>query len=100
MFGRRGPEAPGYIDGRNSVLPYGGGELHRKLALMWKRHECEVCGVAVSGRRLHVHHLDRDHENNNLSNLQVLCPDCHNSVHGRQRDCAGRYMKEGGCAGD
>lgn len=45
-----------------------------------KEHKCEVCGntewlgVPIP---LELHHIDGDKENNTLSNLQVLCPNCH-----------------------
>lgn len=43
-------------------------------------HECDSCknaewlGKPIS---LELHHLDGNHENNNLDNLQLLCPNCH-----------------------
>lgn len=30
---------------------------------------------------LELHHIDCDHSNNNLSNLQILCPNCHAYEH-------------------
>ncbi|OGI14978.1 hypothetical protein A3K63_03060 [Candidatus Micrarchaeota archaeon RBG_16_49_10] len=36
---------------------------------------CQHCGN--SNVKLHIHHIDKNPENNNLSNLIVLCPDCH-----------------------
>lgn len=45
---------------------------HRKPA-------CECCGLTA---KLHVHHLDQDHTNNDPSNLQTLCTYCHRFVHG------------------
>lgn len=40
--------------------------------------KCLLCG-AHSG--LHVHHIDRDRENNDPSNLATLCRDCHSAQH-------------------
>jgi len=31
--------------------------------------------------RPHIHHIDGDNSNNNLSNLIALCPNCHTSAH-------------------
>ena len=33
------------------------------------------------GEGLHVHHIDRDRENNDLSNLEILCANCHAIEH-------------------
>ncbi len=99
MFGVRGPAAPGYIDGRNAFPRRGSGSavsVWRRLALMNKPSICEECGEVVSGKRLHVHHKDKNRRNNDLRNLQIVCVKCHNNVmHKRQRDALGRLMKEG-----
>lgn len=45
-----------------------------------KECKCECCGlVEWLGKpiKLHLHHKDGDHYNNELSNLQLLCPNCH-----------------------
>ncbi len=89
MFGVRGPDAPGYIDGRNAIP----GDIWRKIALLNKPSVCEECGEIVIGRRLHVHHKDKSRKNNELDNLQIVCVRCHNTVlHERQRDDLGRYI--------
>ena len=40
---------------------------------------CERCGIA---KPLVVHHRDRNHGNNDQSNLEILCPNCHYLEHG------------------
>ena len=45
-----------------------------------KEQKCEICGISEwQGQEipLELHHKDGDHYNNELSNLQVLCPNCH-----------------------
>ena len=42
---------------------------------------CSRCGYDVEPRILGVHHIDRDRDNNDLSNLEVLCPNCHSLEH-------------------
>lgn len=42
------------------------------------QHSCEICG---STWRLQIHHIDGDHSNNKLSNLQVLCAKHHAEIH-------------------
>jgi 5-methylcytosine-specific restriction endonuclease McrA len=41
--------------------------------------KCERCGF--TGLALHIHHKDRNHKNNNLDNLEVLCANCHHIEH-------------------
>ena len=43
-------------------------------------HKCESCGLEEwKGKKipLEVHHIDGDELNSDLSNLQILCPNCH-----------------------
>ena len=43
-----------------------------------KKDSCEVCGFVATHRcQLDVDHIDGDHGNNELSNLQTLCANCH-----------------------
>ena len=48
-----------------------------------KEHKCECCGLTNwQGSRipLELHHINGDHTDNRLENLQVLCPNCHAST--------------------
>jgi 5-methylcytosine-specific restriction endonuclease McrA len=41
---------------------------------------CEICGVKEwLGKPivLQIHHIDGNHKNNSVKNLQLLCPNCH-----------------------
>jgi hypothetical protein len=40
-------------------------------------YKCEECGRAPEARFLHVHHLNGQKNDNNESNLRVLCMGCH-----------------------
>lgn len=45
-----------------------------------KEKKCEICGLEEwLGKTipLELHHIDGNHSNNDLSNLQVICPNCH-----------------------
>jgi Zn finger protein HypA/HybF involved in hydrogenase expression len=48
-----------------------------------KKDECEDCGL-VNWRyqklKLELHHIDGDHHNNDLTNLKILCPNCHSLI--------------------
>lgn len=52
-----------------------------KMRLLRERGEkCERCGYAKV-EILHVHHKDRDRNNNDVSNLEIICPNCHYEEH-------------------
>lgn len=44
---------------------------------------CERCGYKEHPEILGVHHKDRNRQNNELSNLEVLCPNCHSLEHNK-----------------
>ena len=49
-----------------------------------KKPVCECCGLETwMGKPipLELHHKDFDHYNNDLSNLQILCSNCHMQAH-------------------
>ena len=45
-----------------------------------KEEKCELCGLThwLNGKiPLELDHIDSNHHNNSLDNLQILCPNCH-----------------------
>jgi len=45
-----------------------------------KENKCELCGLTEwQGKPipLELHHINGNHYDNNLNNLQILCPNCH-----------------------
>ena len=45
-----------------------------------KEYKCELCGLSEWQHQpipLELHHKDGNHYNNELCNLQILCPNCH-----------------------
>ena len=44
-------------------------------------NQCARCGFDKVKQILGVHHKDRNRHNNDLSNLEVLCPNCHSIEH-------------------
>jgi len=44
----------------------------------------QICSGNECGfkKKLEVHHIDNNPNNNILENLRMLCPDCHREVHG------------------
>lgn len=60
---------------------YGNGEhSYRVKALNNLPNICAVCSYS-NVDALEVHHIDKNRENNSLSNLLVLCANCHTLVH-------------------
>ena len=52
-----------------------------KTRLIKERGEvCQRCGYCKF-EILQVHHRDRDRKNNNLDNLELICPNCHCEEH-------------------
>lgn len=53
---------------------------YRDKALKLLKHECVCCGYS-NVNALEVHHKDRDRTNNEISNLEFLCSNCHTLEH-------------------
>jgi len=53
----------------------------RYYAVMAKRRKGNKCEICNSIEDIEVHHIDRNIENNNIENLQVLCNKCHIKRH-------------------
>lgn len=51
------------------------------LIMKHQRKAAGACLHCGSKENLHVHHKDKNHENNRLENLLVLCAKCHNHLH-------------------
>lgn len=58
----------------------GGTSSYRKKALYFYGSTCCKCGYSNEGA-LEVHHKDKNRENNDISNLEVLCANCHRLLH-------------------
>lgn len=54
--------------------------LHERPHRQFKQSQCETCGFAGHPCQLDVHHLDGNHRNNEPSNLQTLCANCHRLI--------------------
>jgi hypothetical protein len=54
-----------------------------------KEDKCELCRIDEwMGKKikLELHHKDLNHFNNNLENLQILCPNCHSLIPNHQKN--------------
>ena len=51
--------------------------------VMHGKAHCEICGLQEwNGKELvfQIHHIDGNHKNHVISNLQLLCPNCHSQT--------------------
>lgn len=47
-----------------------------------KKKNCEKCNfIAKDSRQLDIHHIDHNHDNNEILNLRTLCANCHRAEH-------------------
>ena len=53
---------------------------YRRNAFNAYPHQCAVCGWDEDERILEVHHIDENRNNNDLTNLIILCPICHKKI--------------------
>lgn len=49
----------------------------RLIAEGIKEPKCEICGCTSENAILELHHINGNHFDNRLENLQILCPNCH-----------------------
>jgi 5-methylcytosine-specific restriction endonuclease McrA len=49
--------------------------------LVETNHSCSICGETYKPRRIHIHHIDANHDNNSQENLVPLCVRCHKLTH-------------------
>lgn len=72
----------------------------RKLVLVKAKNKCQYSGCSIKEGgdiKLQIHHKDMINDNNNLSNLMVLCATHHGVIHKRdkiihKRDLTGRRI--------
>lgn len=61
-----------------------------------KQNKCEICGISEwNGLPLtcQIHHKDGNNKNNNIDNIQILCPNCHSQTENYRKDLVERYNK-------
>jgi hypothetical protein len=73
----RGSNNPMWKDGSSDTH-------YRRIRKTLKPDICEHCGT--TNARMATHHIDKDHTNNNIENILVLCNSCHTKLHNHQGD--------------
>lgn len=62
-----------------------------------KENKCEICGLINewNGKPLvlQLHHINGNHTDNRLENLQILCPNCHSIQEGNAGSNIGKYAE-------
>lgn len=69
-----------FRQGENNPNFRTGISFYRKKKLLNNNNKCEACGIEKE-IVLQVHHIDGNRKNNNDSNLQILCANCHLIIH-------------------
>lgn len=81
IFNRTYRKAEEYLNSDKYITA---SNLKEKLILEgYKENKCEICGISEwQGKPINcqLHHIDGNHNNNKLENLQILCPNCHSQT--------------------
>ena len=81
-----------YIDNNISIQSH---RLKEKLIRDGLKQDCcELCGCSEwLGMKLplELHHKNCNHNDNELDNLQILCPNCHSVQEGNSGSNKGKY---------
>lgn len=72
---KKGQGNPNWKGGKNKNCLY-----LKRLCVEGTLQICKSCG---QDRKLLVHHLDQNMENDSFSNLTTICHSCHNKIHSR-----------------
>ena len=49
----------------------------REKIIKRDNNTCKICNIKAKNFRVHIHHIDYNKKNNNITNLISLCPYCH-----------------------
>jgi 5-methylcytosine-specific restriction endonuclease McrA len=69
QFGQKQFRLPGVLKKGRSLKP--------EVDIKYMFPKCQRCGWDTEPRILHRHHKDRNRKNNDPSNIEILCPNCH-----------------------
>jgi hypothetical protein len=71
----------------------------RKYLIGISSHSCSICGwneinTLTNKVPLEIHHKDGNYKNNQINNLQVLCPNCHSLTNTHRNLNKGKGRKD------
>ena len=71
------------LGGIPEIMPahYGSTEGKRSYRRKFKNFVCTRCGYDEFKSSVQVHHIDEDRNNNDMTNLILLCSNCHDALH-------------------
>lgn len=69
-----------FFKGKKARTYISGEFIYRKLAFENNSHSCALCDFSEQ-YALEVHHIDKNRKNNDLSNLIIVCANCHRGIH-------------------
>lgn len=80
---REHKDAAQRTESKTLILPHytTGISVYRDIAFRSKVKQCERCNYNANMAAIIVHHIDRNRDNNDISNLEVLCCNCHAIEH-------------------
>jgi Zn finger protein HypA/HybF involved in hydrogenase expression len=62
----------------------------RRKRLVQSKGKCKKCGEPLNGLKPPMHHKDENSKNNNLLNVDVLCPNCHSRTRSDKKHITNR----------
>ena len=65
--------------------------IRNKMVCRGMVRKCNRCEFDINPNILGIHHKDRNRNNNKLSNLEVLCPNCHSLEHSKHIIHSGKF---------
>jgi len=69
-------------------------KLDQEITLVAQNFRCKRCGrLFLDEHEYHFHHKDGNRSNNNISNCEILCLDCHEKETRRQKRLKNRRFR-------
>lgn len=97
----RGDKHHNWRDGSSKILhPREFSSSLKSFIRRRDKYTCQVCeffgkgGRKVTGRSMHVHHIDYDKKNNTKCNLLLLCSSCHMKTNYNREEWQGRLTQK------
>jgi ribosomal protein L37E len=92
---KKGSRNPNWNNG-SSLEPYGLSfdEQLREAIRERDNRACRICGEKENGRRLAIHHIDYNKNNDECTNLLSLCAPCHAATNQKRKYWQAKFSSE------